>query len=72
MPAVELCNPGIIWMQVARLSHDEIAIRKAILAYGGALEIFIPGKLFGIDNNRVSLLAFEHSRGIHYSIGAVS
>ncbi|KAK9832763.1 hypothetical protein WJX84_007809 [Apatococcus fuscideae] len=29
-------------LQVARLSRDEIAIRKAILAYGAALEIFIP------------------------------
>ncbi len=30
-------------MQAARLSRDEIAIRKAILAYGASLEIFIPG-----------------------------
>lgn len=30
-------------MQVARLSRDELAIRKAILAYGAALEMFIPG-----------------------------
>ena len=31
-------------LQVARLSRDELAIRKAILAYGAALEIFIPGE----------------------------
>ena len=33
-------------MQVARLSRDELAIRKAILAYGAALEMFIPGAAY--------------------------